>query len=169
MTGAYTGYRGRMHAVERRNRALEALVQERTRELAQAKEQAELASQAKSEFLSNMSHELRTPLNAILGYTQIFKRDRRLETDQQEGIAVIHHSGEHLLDMINDILDLAKIEARTIALTEAPFDLTRFFAISSRWPGTGAAKRAAALLEFAENLPSVIWVMKRSAPNPLIC
>ncbi|GAK55382.1 PAS/PAC sensor hybrid histidine kinase [Candidatus Vecturithrix granuli] len=157
MIGAYTGYRGRISAIERRNRVLEALVQERTRELAQAKEQAELASQAKSDFLSNMSHELRTPLNAILGYTQIFKRDRRLKPDQQEGIAVIHHSGEHLLDMINDILDLAKIEARTIALTESPFHLTAFLRNLMTLVQIRAQQKGLRLnSEFAENLPSVI-------------
>jgi PAS domain S-box-containing protein len=79
-----------------------------------AKEAAELANRAKSTFLANMSHELRTPLNGILGFTQILQRDRTLTAKQLEHVKVIHRSGEYLLTLINDILDLAKIEAGKI-------------------------------------------------------
>ncbi|MCV6638720.1 ATP-binding protein [Candidatus Albibeggiatoa sp. nov. NOAA] len=75
------------------------------------KEKAEAANQSKSVFLANMSHELRTPLNGILGYTQILQRERNLSQGQRDGIDLIHRSGEHLLTLINDILDLSKIEA----------------------------------------------------------
>ena len=89
-------------------------------------EKAEAANQAKSVFLSNMSHELRTPLNAILGYTQFFDRDSTLTLKQQSGIKTIHQAGEHLLMLINDILDLSKIEAGKMELVKTEFRLPEF-------------------------------------------
>jgi signal transduction histidine kinase/DNA-binding response OmpR family regulator len=90
---------------------LEELVRERTAELIVAKERAEVANKAKSGFLASMSHELRTPLNAILGYAQILRRDKNLNEQQLAGLTTIRQSGEHLLTLINDLLDLSKIEA----------------------------------------------------------
>jgi signal transduction histidine kinase/HAMP domain-containing protein/ActR/RegA family two-component response regulator len=102
---------------------LEALVASRTTELRLAKEAAESASRAKSSFLANMSHEIRTPMNAILGYAQLLGRDPDLGDDRKQKIDIIHSSGNHLLTLINDILEMSKIEAGRATLTVEPFDL----------------------------------------------
>lgn len=93
------------------------------KELEQAKETAENASKAKTFFLSTMSHELRTPLNGILGYTQLLQRDSKLNPDQLENLSIIEQSGNHLLTLINDLLDLAKIEAGKLELQKTEFNL----------------------------------------------
>ncbi|WP_080055766.1 PAS domain-containing hybrid sensor histidine kinase/response regulator [Spirosoma aerolatum] len=102
---------------------LEATVIERTREFLKARDAAEMANRAKSEFLANMSHELRTPLNGILGYTQLFQRDLSLTDHQQQGINIIHNCAENLLVLINDVLDLSKIEAQKLEVDHKPFNL----------------------------------------------
>ncbi|MDM8565560.1 two-component regulator propeller domain-containing protein [Candidatus Halobeggiatoa sp. HSG11] len=93
-------------------------------ELKQAKEKAEIANQIKSTFLASMSHELRTPLNGILGFAQILQYDSSITSKQQHGLNVIEQSGNHLLSLINDILDLAKIESGKIELYESGFNLS---------------------------------------------
>jgi len=92
----------------------------------QARRDAESASRAKSTFLANMSHELRTPLNGILGYAQILQRDRELNPRQRQGVDVIQRSGDYLLTLINDVLDLARIEAERVDLYETDFHLGEF-------------------------------------------
>lgn len=90
---------------------LEELVDIRTRELAVAKERAESSNRAKSVFLANMSHELRTPLNAILGFAQLLQHDPGLQAESHKKLATINRSGEHLLALINDVLEISRIEA----------------------------------------------------------
>ncbi len=92
-------------------------------ELIQTKEAAEAANKAKSVFLANMSHELRTPLTAILGFSNILRRDAQLPDTQRESLNIIIRSGEHLLSLINDVLEMAKFEAGRIQLHETSFDL----------------------------------------------
>ncbi|MEL6441937.1 MAG: GAF domain-containing protein [Cyanobacteria bacterium J06621_8] len=92
-------------------------------QMKRAKENADAANQAKSSFLANMSHELRTPLNAILGFSQLIQRDANLSTQQQETLNIINRSGEHLLELINDVLEVSKIEAGKIAINLDDFNL----------------------------------------------
>lgn len=105
------------------SQTLEEKVAQRTAELAEAMETAEAATRAKSEFLAKMSHELRTPLNAILGFAQLMDSDANLTPGQQENLAIINRSGEYLLALINDVLDMSKIEAGRLTLETESFDL----------------------------------------------
>ena len=106
--------------------SLQAQVAERTVHLEAARKEAEDANRAKSQFLANMSHELRTPLNGILGYAQVLQRDRHLDPKYQRGLQVIQDCGVHLLNLINEVLDLSKIEAQRMELQPRPFAFRPF-------------------------------------------
>lgn len=108
--------------LERQNQQLQQEIIERRK----AEKTAEAASKAKSDFVANMSHELRTPLNAILGFTQLMNRDKCLSDEQQEYLEIINHSGEYLLGLIDDVLELSKIESGRFLLNLNSFDFYRF-------------------------------------------
>jgi signal transduction histidine kinase/DNA-binding NarL/FixJ family response regulator len=120
-------------------------------------QEAETANRAKSEFLANMSHELRTPLNAILGFAQLMERDATLTHQQQDSLAIINRSGEHLLNLIDDVLDMSKIEAGQMTLNCQPFNLLELLHVLKETFSIEAEKKQLFLqFELAEDLPEYI-------------
>jgi PAS domain S-box-containing protein len=125
--------------------------------LQKAKEEADRANRAKSEFLSNMSHELRTPLNAILGFTQLLARDAALGSDQQQYLGIINRSGEHLLDLINNILQMSKIEVGLVTLNNSTFDLHKMLENTEDMLKLQAEKKGLQLIcDATPNLPQYV-------------
>ncbi|MGL5832269.1 MAG: ATP-binding protein [Waterburya sp.] len=139
------------------NQELEIRVECRTVELEQAKNLAESANRSKSEFLANMSHELRTPLNAILGFSQLMNRETSLTTEQQENLRIINRSGEHLLSLINEILDLAKIESGKTTLYPTDFNLDELLdSVAEMLALKAESKGLELIIERDSNLPRYI-------------
>ena len=151
------------------SQTLEQKVQTRTVELRKAKESAEVANKAKSAFLANMSHELRTPLNAILGYAQIMQRDDEATPSQIKNLAIINRSGEHLLALINEVLDLSKIEAGKTDFNSNDFDLHGLLDTTRQILQLKAqTKGLKLLLEFHPNTPRYIHTDERKLRQVLI-
>jgi PAS domain S-box-containing protein len=142
--------------LEQEQHASASLAQQ-NEQLAQAKQEAEEANRVKSQFLANMSHELRTPLNAILGFSQILSRDLSLNEEQRANLNIINSSGEHLLDLIDDILDMSKIEAGKIQLNPNDFDLFALLdGVADMMQLKAAGKGIELTLDYAPNLPRYI-------------
>ncbi len=141
------------------NESLELKVKERTIELLKAKDKAESANRAKSIFLANMSHELRTPLNAILGFSQIMVNDSKVTETQRENLNIIERSGSHLLSLINDVLDMSKIEAGRMELQEESVNLYQLLIeISQMMKVRAESKDLSFTMEFHSDLIEFVKV-----------
>ena len=136
---------------------LEELVKERTAKLAASEAAAESASRAKSTFLANMSHEIRTPMNAILGFSQLMLHDPALTPHQKQRLETINRSGEHLLGLINDILEMSRIEADRVMLNPATTDLhAMVHGLDSVFQELTSAKSLEFVVEIQNELPRFV-------------
>ncbi|WP_426563341.1 7TM diverse intracellular signaling domain-containing protein [Dapis sp. BLCC M172] len=144
--------------IKEQNIVLEKKVEERTEQLSIAKQKAEVANQAKSTFIANMSHELRTPLNAVLGFSQIMMRSQTLSKEDKENTTIIYKSGSYLLTLINNILDLSKIEAGKMTLNPNSFDLYSFLnELEDLLYLTAENQGLTLIFDYQDNLPQYIY------------
>ena len=131
---------------------------EREAKLSQAIEEAESANKSKSTFLANMSHEIRTPLNAIIGFSQLLNRDKSIRGSQKEYVVSINRAGEHLLKLINDILELSKIEAGRLEVKPVNFDLLAVFNnMHLMFKDQARSKQLQLIVEIPEDLPRYVY------------
>ena len=152
-------------ALEKSNRELES----QAIQLQKTKEAAEVANRAKSEFIANMSHELRTPLNAVLGFTQLMNRDSNLTEKQRKNLNTINRSGEHLLSLINDILNLSKIESGRMTLNPISFDLHRLLnTLEEMFKLKAQSKSLELLVEKSPDLPNYVKTDEQKLRQVLI-
>ena len=155
---------------------LEVKVQNRTQELKEknlalekAMQEAEAANLAKSAFLANMSHELRTPLNAILGFSQLLRQEKSLKPEQTEYLDIINRSGQHLLGLINDVLEMSKIEAGKMVLNSTSFDLYNLLSTCKEMFKLKAKSQGLYFnFELAHNLPQYIYTDEQKLSQILI-
>jgi signal transduction histidine kinase/ActR/RegA family two-component response regulator len=149
-----------LESLDNRNDQLEREVAERRQAelgLVAARDEAEAANRAKSTFLANMSHELRTPLNAVLGFTQLLQRDLSLAPEQRDNLNIIERNGEHLLTLINDVLEMSRIEAGRITLQEEAFDLHELLdALVDTFRLRAHDKQLQLLCERSDDVPRVL-------------
>nr|AXN94189.1 hybrid cyanobacterial phytochrome [Tolypothrix sp. PCC 7910] len=145
-------------ALEMRNTLMLAVLEFSQVALEQAAERAAIANHAKSQFLAKMSHELRTPMNAILGFTQLMVRDRQTQDEFREHLGIISRSGEHLLALINDVLEMSRIEAGQLVLNESCFNLHRLLRSLNDLFALKASQKGLRLQnERDANVPRYVW------------
>ena len=135
---------------------LEELVRQRTEELTVARDQAEAANLSKSVFLANMSHELRTPLNAVIGFSKLMEDDPALPPDRQRNLKIINHSGRHLLTLINDVLELSKIESGKMEMRPEEVRLAELLEQVVEMVRLRAEEKGLALRLVADALPPAV-------------